>query len=157
VQASLFSVSMTARHLLPYGPHHLNFRQNISTASVFLNIEKVFDKTWHLGLLYKLWDLNFSIRLIKLITCFLSHRKFRVSVESEMSKLRDIQAGVPQCSIISPTLDSMYRNGTPQTPGFCLGLFADVTCIYATDRTEGCVLSESYSEVSVLLRHGVSA
>jgi hypothetical protein len=50
----------------------INFNNNMSTAAVFLEIEKVFDTTWHLGLLYKLWDLNFSIMLINLTTSFLS-------------------------------------------------------------------------------------
>jgi hypothetical protein len=30
----------------------LNFNNNVSTAAVFLDIEKAFDKTWHTGLLY---------------------------------------------------------------------------------------------------------
>jgi hypothetical protein len=66
----------------------------MSTAAVFLVIEKASD-TWHLGL-YKLWELKFSISLIKLISSFLSQRQFRVSVEGERSTPRGIQAGVPQ-------------------------------------------------------------
>jgi hypothetical protein len=31
----------------------LNFNNNMSTAAVFFDIEKTFDTTWHLGLLYK--------------------------------------------------------------------------------------------------------
>jgi hypothetical protein len=42
----------------------------MSTAVVFLDIEKVFDTTWHLGLLYKLSELKFLISLIKIITFF---------------------------------------------------------------------------------------
>jgi hypothetical protein len=68
----------------------------MSTDAVFLDIEKTFDTIWHLGLLYKLPQLKFSISLIKLISSFLCQRKFRVSVECEMSTPRDIQAGVPQ-------------------------------------------------------------
>jgi hypothetical protein len=45
----------------------LNFNSNMSTVAVFLDIEKAFDTTWHLGLLYKLSTLQFSISLIKLI------------------------------------------------------------------------------------------
>jgi hypothetical protein len=56
----------------------------MSVAAVFLVIEKAFDSTWHLGLLYKLSKLQFSTSLIKLISSFLSKRKFRVSVEGEM-------------------------------------------------------------------------
>jgi hypothetical protein len=110
-------------------------------------LKKTFDKTWYLGLLYKLSELKFSTNLIKLINSFLSQIKFRVSVEGELSSPRDIQVGVPQGSVLSPTLSNLFINDMPQTPGVSLGLFADDTCIYATDRKEGYV-SESCSEVS---------
>jgi hypothetical protein len=45
----------------------------MSMAAVFLDTEKAFDTTWHLGLLHKLSTLQFSISLIKLISSFLSH------------------------------------------------------------------------------------
>jgi hypothetical protein len=54
----------------------LNFNNNMSTAAVFLDIEKAFDTTWHFGLLYKLSKLEFSTSLIRLIGSFLSKRKF---------------------------------------------------------------------------------
>jgi hypothetical protein len=72
----------------------LNFNNNMSMVAVFLDIGKAFDKTWHLCLLYILSELKFSISLIKLISSFLSQRKFRILVEGEMSLPRDIQAGV---------------------------------------------------------------
>jgi hypothetical protein len=53
-----------------------------------------------------------------------------------MSTTRDIQAGVPQGSVLSPTLYSLYINDTPQTPGVYLDLFADDTCKYTTYRKE---------------------
>jgi hypothetical protein len=58
---------------------------------------------------------------------------------------------VPQGSILSPTLYSLYTNDTPQTPGVYLGLFADDTCIqvYATDCKEDYVLRK--------LKRGLSA
>jgi hypothetical protein len=49
---------------------------NMSTASVFLDIEKAFDTTWHSGLLYKLSKSEFPTSLIKLIASFLTNRKF---------------------------------------------------------------------------------
>jgi hypothetical protein len=36
----------------------LNFKNSLATAAVFLDIEKAFDTTWHLGLLYKLLKIN---------------------------------------------------------------------------------------------------
>jgi hypothetical protein len=76
----------------------------MSTAAGFLDIEKAFDTTWHSGLLYKMSKFEFSTRLIQLISSFLSNRKFRVSVEGEMSTPREMQAGLLQSSVISPHL-----------------------------------------------------
>jgi hypothetical protein len=100
-----------------------NFNNNMSTTAVFLDIEKAFDITWHLG-------------LIKLNSSFLSQRKFRVSDKGETFMPRDIQAGVPQGSVLSPMLYSIYINDTPQTPGVYLGLFAeaDLNCKPWTNR-----------------------
>jgi hypothetical protein len=38
----------------------LNFNNKMSTAAVFLDLEKAFDITWHPGLIYKLSKLEFS-------------------------------------------------------------------------------------------------
>jgi hypothetical protein len=121
----------------------------MSTAVAFLNIEKAFDTTWHFSLLNKLSKLKISISLIKLISCLLSQRKLRILVEGEMPTPRDIQAGVQRDFILSPTLYSIYVNDAPQTPGVCLGLFADDTCIYLADHKEGYVLRK--------LQRGLSA
>jgi hypothetical protein len=118
----------------------LHFNNKMSTAAVFLDIEKAFDTTWHTGLLYKLGKMEFSINLIKLISSFLSQRKFRVSVEGELSTPRYMEAGVPQGSVLSPTLYNLYINDTPQATNLHLALFADDTCLYATDRKEGYIV-----------------
>jgi retron-type reverse transcriptase len=86
----------------------------MSTAAIFLDIERAFDTTWHTGLLYKLQKSEFSGNLIKLMSSFLSERKFRVSVEVEMSTPRYMEAGVPQGSVLSPTLYNLYINDTPK-------------------------------------------
>jgi hypothetical protein len=91
----------------------LNFN-NMSTAVVFLDNETAFDTTWHPGLLYKVLKLQLSINLIKLISSYLPHRKFRVSVEGELSTPREIQAVVPKVSALVPTLYSLYINDTTE-------------------------------------------
>jgi hypothetical protein len=119
----------------------LNFSNNISTAAVFLEIiKKAFDTTWHRDLLYELSKLQFPTNLIRLINSYLSNRKSRVSVEGKLSTPRKTQAGVTQGSVLAPTLYSLYINDIPQIPGFHLALFADDTCIYATDCKESYVL-----------------
>jgi hypothetical protein len=81
----------------------LNFNNNMSTAAVFLDIEKAFDTTWYFGLLYKLSKLEFSTSLIKLISSFLSHRKFIILAEDQMSTPREMRAGVLQGSVLHLT------------------------------------------------------
>jgi hypothetical protein len=51
-----------------------------------------------------------------------------------------MKTGVPQGSVLSPTLNNLYINDTPQTIGVNLALFADDTCLYETERKEGYVL-----------------
>jgi hypothetical protein len=57
-----------------------------------------------------------------------------------MSTPREMQAGVPQGSVLSPTLFNLYINDAPQTHGVHLALFADDTCLYSTDRKEGFIV-----------------
>jgi hypothetical protein len=68
----------------------LNFNNSVSTVAVFMDIEKAFDTSWHPGLLCELFKLHFSPSLIKLISSFLSNRKFRVMAEGQLTTPRDI-------------------------------------------------------------------
>jgi hypothetical protein len=134
----------------------LNFNNKIPKAAVFLDIKKAFDIIWHSGFLHKLSKLEFSTSLIKLIGSFLLQRKFKISVEGEMSTPRVTQVGVPQGSFLSPTLFNVNIHADPQTRGVHLTLFSDDTCLYATDRKEF-LLSENSSAVSSQWRPSVSA
>jgi hypothetical protein len=61
----------------------LNFNNKMSTAAVFLDIEKAVDTTWHSGLLYKLSKLEFSANFInsfwRVVTMVNNTRNFSVS------------------------------------------------------------------------------
>jgi hypothetical protein len=122
----------------------LNFNSNISMAAEFLDIEKALDFTWHSGLLYKLPKLEFLTSLIKLISSFISQRKFSVLVEGEMTKPRKTRGGVPQGSVLSPTLYNMYTNNTPQHKLFTYPSLQ--TTLACTRQIEGRILlSENFS------------
>jgi hypothetical protein len=114
----------------------LNFNNKMSTAAVFFDIEKAFDTTWHSGLLYKLSKFEFSTNLIKLLGSFLSQRNFRVSVEGETSTARVMQAGVPQGSVLSPTLSNMYINYDPSNT-LCSFSLLFIRHLPVCDRSQG--------------------
>jgi hypothetical protein len=67
----------------------------MSTAAVFLDIEKAFDTMCYSDLICKLSELVFSTSLIKLIASFLTDKKFRILVDGEFYTPRKIAAGVP--------------------------------------------------------------
>jgi hypothetical protein len=51
-----------------------------------------------------------------------------------------MEAGVPQGSILSPTVYNIYVNDPPQSQGVHLAIFADDNFLNATDRKEGFIL-----------------
>jgi hypothetical protein len=53
---------------------------------------------------------------------------------------REMRAGAPPGSVLSFTLCNMYINDVTQIPDCYLALFADDTCLYATDHKEGFVI-----------------
>jgi hypothetical protein len=54
-------------------------------------------------------------------------------IKGEFSTPRKIAAWVPQGSMLTPVLYSLYINDAPTPPGTYLSLFADDTCIYMTE------------------------
>ena len=71
---------------------------------VFLDISKAFDKVWQKGLLYKLESLGVRDPLLKWIKSYLTGRKQRVIIDGQSSDWREIEAGVPQGSVLGPLL-----------------------------------------------------
>jgi hypothetical protein len=138
------------------GADHItqSLNNNMSTAAVFLDIEKAFNTKWHSGLLCKLSELGFSTGVIKLIASFLTVRKFKVLMEGEFSTPRNIAAGVSQDSVVAPVLYSLcIINGAPAAPGTHLALFADDTCIYATEKHERHALCKLQRGLKPPIRH----
>jgi hypothetical protein len=72
-----------------------------------LDTENACDTTKQSGLKHKLPNLEFSTSIIKNAISFLSGRKLRVLVEGEMFTPSQIQAGMPQSSVLPFTFYSM--------------------------------------------------
>lgn len=105
-----------------------------TTVSIFLDIEKAFDKVWHDGLLYKMSLTGLPRTYIRTVRSFLQNRQFRVQTDGALSSARPILAGVPQGSCLSPTLFNLYINDMPRSPGVTTSLFADDTAYSYTGR-----------------------
>ena len=102
------------------------------TAAVLLDVQKAFDKVWHPGLIFKLISLGVPTQLVNILKSFLHNRKFSIKVENNHSTSRNIYAGVPQGSCLSPQLFAIYVNDIPLHPKAKVALFADDTLLYAS-------------------------
>ncbi|XP_045533955.1 uncharacterized protein LOC106720251 [Papilio machaon] len=110
-------------------------QRGLSTGAIFLDVAKAFDKVWHNGLIYKLYEHGVPDRLVCIIRDFLSNRTFRYRVEGVCSQLHPVRAGVPQGSVLGPVLFTLYTNDIPRVHGVELALFADDTCVYTSGRS----------------------
>ena len=84
-----------------------SFDAGYEVRGVFLEISKAFDKVWHDGLIFKLKQNDISGKLLNLIKDFLKNRKQRVVLNGQFFPWTDVDAGVPQGSILGPLLFSM--------------------------------------------------
>ena len=76
---------------------------------VALDISKAFDRVWHKALLAKLPGYGFTPSFCKLISNFLSNHFISVVVDGATSASFPVSSGVPQGSVLSPTVSSLYK------------------------------------------------
>ena len=86
------------------------FNRSGATRAVALNISKAFYRVWHAGLLHKLKSYGISGQIFSLISSFLSNTRLRVVLDGKFSQEYPVNAGVPQGSILGPTLFLLYTN-----------------------------------------------
>lgn len=109
------------------------FNAQESTFLVLLDIEKAFDKVWHKGLIHKIQlTHNFPSHLTSLISSYLSNRSFAIKILNTLSQPKPIKAGVPQGSVLSPTLFNLYIADIPKTPKTRIMMYADDTALYTS-------------------------
>ena len=77
---------------------------------VALDISKAFDRVWHPALINKISAYGLPPGLCRLLTSFLDGRTLQVVVDGISSETFPINAGVPQGSVLSPTLFLIHIN-----------------------------------------------
>ena len=95
------------------------------------DISKAFDKVWHANLLHKLKSYGISGQIFGLISSFLSNRQLRVVLDGKSSQEYLVNPGVPQRSILGPTLFLLYINGLPDNVICNIAIYADDITFYS--------------------------
>ena len=113
-------------------------------AAVFIDLAKAFDSVNHHILIGRLNSLGFSNDCLAWFTNYFSDR-FCVCVKSEdlLSGPLAVAMGVPQASILGPTLFSVYINDVVLAAGDSLiHLYADDTILYTSGPSLDTVLTK---------------
>ena len=111
--------------------------------TVFVDISKAYDKVWIDGLLYKLHhECHITGNLFHMIRALLKGRTMQVVYNNLISTTHELNAGVPQGSVLAPLLFLIFIHAltTQLSPSICQSLFADdIALLPHTSGTAGLV------------------
>ena len=97
---------------------------------IYLDFKKAFDSVPHQRLLLKLESYGITGNVLCWIQDFLLNRSQTVKVGNEYSNSSPVVSGIPQGSVLGPTLFTIFINDLPEcVESFCK-IFADDTKVY---------------------------
>ena len=103
---------------------------HIPVDAVYLDFRKAFDTVPHERLLKKLYGYGIRGHILQWIRDFLTNRYQYVSINDNNSCLSEVSSGVPQGSVLGPTLFIYFINDLPDVVSTFLKIFADDTKAY---------------------------
>ena len=104
--------------------------KNIPVDCMYLDFRKAFDAVPHKRLLHKIKGYGVRGNILNWVTDFLSNRTQYVSLDGFYSESTNVTSGVPQGSVLGPTLFIYYINDLPDVVDTLLRIFADDTKSY---------------------------
>lgn len=130
-----------------------NFNKEKVTIMTLLDIQKAFDTVWTDGLIYKMDSLQIKKPLVKLIKSYLEDRYIQVKLENETSTRHRTLAGVPQGSVLGPTLFNLFINDIPKFEKTSIAIYADDTAIYAHSYYAQAALLQNQIHLDRIIKH----
>ena len=94
------------------------------------DVSKAFDKVWHNGLKFKLLEINLPEVILKLLCSFIDNRQAHIKMGKTIGPAFTLSSGVPQGSVLSPTLFNFYTRDIPPPAIGCHQI------IFADDHTQ---------------------
>ena len=117
-----------------------NWERRQPTVAVFLDLVSAFNKVHRSSVIYKLHSYGIRGHLAFFLCNFLKPRSFSVRCHSTYSDAHEMEHGVPQGSVLSPTLflialnDILLSLPRVQTLGVRYSLFADDIAIWCSHK-----------------------
>ena len=107
------------------------FNRPGATWAVALAISNVFNRVWRASLLYKCKSYGILSQIFGLILFFLISRQYRVVLDGKSTQEYPVNAGVPQGSILDPTVFLLYINDLPDDFVSNIAIYADNITVYS--------------------------
>ena len=89
---------------------HIEDEEGMITGTAFVDLSAAYDMVNHRLLIQKLYNTTLDSQLCRVIQILLSDRRFYVELNNERSRWRIQKNGLPQGSVLSPTLFNIYTN-----------------------------------------------
>ena len=124
------NMSPSDQLLLTYDYVSSSLDQCLAVDLIYLDYQKAFDKVHHRTLLDKLFSLGIRGNLHRWLEDFLTDRKMKVVVHGSSSHSVDVLSGVPQGSVLGPTLFLIFINHVVHDLHSKFCLFADDLKLY---------------------------
>ena len=136
-----FRRGMSTQDILTLLSHrwHTTSARGGSTRVLAVDVAGAFDRVSHPGLLHKASRYGLSGALLAWLQDYLCDRRLQTTINGFTSSLYPISAGVPQGSILGPTLYLLYTNDAEDhlPAGVELAAYADDTTLYQSVHTIG--------------------
>ena len=111
----------------------------------YLDFQKAFDPVPHQCLIRKLAAYGVTGKILRWIETFLNDRKQRVCIEGSLSNWEDVLSGIPQGSVLGPTLFVDLINDIPDTITSLSKIFGDDAKVFRHIETSA---SQQYSRTT---------
>ena len=107
------------------------YEEGMITGTAFVDLSAAYDTVNHRLLIQKLYNTTLDSQLCRVIQNLLSDRKLYMELNNERSRWRIQKNGLPQGSVLSPTLFNIYTNDQPILDGTRSFIYADDLCVTA--------------------------
>uniref|UniRef100_A0A8C7DY33 Reverse transcriptase domain-containing protein n=1 Tax=Oncorhynchus kisutch TaxID=8019 RepID=A0A8C7DY33_ONCKI len=119
--------------------------------AVFIDLAKAFDSVNHHILIGRFNSLGFSNDCLTWFTNYFSDRVQCVKSGDLFSGTLAVSMGVPQCSILGPTLFSVYINDVALAAGdYLIHIYADDTILYTSGPSMDTVLTNLHTSFNAI-------